>query len=603
LGLIERTEGNPFFLEESVRTLIETQVLVGERGAFRLSKPHVGIQVPPTVQAVLAARIDRLPVEGKALLQIAAVIGKDVPFALLQAIAEVQEEQLRHSLVDLQAADFFYEAQLFPEPEYTFKHALTHEVAYGSVLHDRRRALHADIVEAIERLYSDSLTDKIGHLAHHAFHGHVWDRAVTYLRQAGAKAASASAHREAVACFEQALVALQHLPQDTETLEQAIDLRFHLRTSLIPLGEFKRIFEYLRQAEQLAKDPYDQGRLGRTYAYLTDYFREIGEYDRAIEYGQRAVTIAESYGDAGLQVATNIYFGQVYHNMGQYRLGSNFLRSNVKSLSGGLICERFGLPYLPSVHSRTWLVWCLVELGELAEAATAAEEGLRIAEAEDHPTSLTCASAYSGLSRVLLRKGDVDRAIPFLERGLQLTSVSNLRLWCAHFLGELGYAYALSGRLTEAFPLLRQALEQWSVIRGTAGQSIRLVSLSEAYLLTGRIAEALELADHAMDLARNHNERGNQAYVLRMLAEIASHRDPPDIDNAESGYRRAIGLTHEPEMRLLLAHCHLGLGKLHRWRANRSGADEHLTIAAALFRAMQMPFCLQQTEAELRRLR
>jgi class 3 adenylate cyclase len=149
--LIERTEGNPFFLEESVRTLVETGALAGERGAYRLIKDALAVQVPATVQALLAGRIDRLPAEEKRLLQAASVIGKDVPFALLRAIVEEGEGDLRHDLAHLQAAEFLYEAHLFPELEYTFKHALTHEVAYASLLRERRLALHQSILEALER--------------------------------------------------------------------------------------------------------------------------------------------------------------------------------------------------------------------------------------------------------------------------------------------------------------------------------------------------------------------------------------------------------------------------------------------------------------------
>jgi predicted ATPase len=203
--LIERTEGNPFFLEESVQTLVESQVLVGELGAYRLAQALVPMQVPATVQAVLAARIDRLPTEEKTLLQTAAVIGKDVPFALLQAITALSEETLRGVLAHLQTAEFLYEASLFPELEYTFKHALTQEVSYGSLLHERRRALHAEIVAAIERLAHDRLTEEVERLAYHAFRGEVWEKAVTYLRQAGAKALARSAYREAVTRFEQGL--------------------------------------------------------------------------------------------------------------------------------------------------------------------------------------------------------------------------------------------------------------------------------------------------------------------------------------------------------------------------------------------------------------
>ena len=179
--LIARTEGNPFFLEESVRTLVETGVLVGTPGAYRLVQPLQGMPVPATVQAVLAARIDRLPPEDKRLLQTAAVIGTDVPFALLRAIADVPEAALHRGLAHLQAAEFLYETRLFPEPEYTFKHALTHEVAYGSLLLERRRVLHARLVEALEALAPERVAEQVERLAHHALRGEVWDKAVHLL--------------------------------------------------------------------------------------------------------------------------------------------------------------------------------------------------------------------------------------------------------------------------------------------------------------------------------------------------------------------------------------------------------------------------------------
>ena len=234
--LIARTEGNPFFLEESVRALVETGVLVGERGAYRLAHALQSLQVPATVQAVLAARIDRLPPEEKRLLQTAAVIGMEVPLPLLQAIAETPEETLHRSLAQLQAAEFLYETRLFPEHEYTFKHALTHEVAYGSLLLERRRVLHARIVEALEELAGDRVAEQVERLAHHALRGEVWDKALAYCRQAGEKAMARSAYREAVKCFEQALGALPHLPETRDTHEQAIDLRLALRSALTPSG-------------------------------------------------------------------------------------------------------------------------------------------------------------------------------------------------------------------------------------------------------------------------------------------------------------------------------------------------------------------------------
>src|SRR5262249_23653535 len=155
--------------------------------------------------AILAARIDRLPNEEKRLLQTASVIGKDVPAVLLNAIADVPEESILRGLTHLRAAEFLYETSLFPDIEYTFKHALTHDVAYGSVLQDRRRLLHARIVDAVETLYSERLTEQVERLGHHAFQGEAWEKAVPYLHQAGVRAQVRSANREAIRCFEQAL--------------------------------------------------------------------------------------------------------------------------------------------------------------------------------------------------------------------------------------------------------------------------------------------------------------------------------------------------------------------------------------------------------------
>ena len=274
--LIARTEGNPFFLEESVRTLVEIEVLVGTPGAYRLAQALPTIQVPATVQAVLAARIDRLPPEEKRLLQTAAVIGTEVPLALLQAIADMPEAALHRGLAHLQAAEFLYEASLFPELVYTFKHALTHEVTYSGLLLERRRALHARIVEALEALAGDRIAEQVERLAHHALRGEVWDKALAYCRQAGEKAMARSAHREAVGYFEQALSALPHLPEQRDTREQAIDLRLALRTALYPSGDLGRILAALREAEALATALDDPRRLGQVSGFLSNYFSHHG---------------------------------------------------------------------------------------------------------------------------------------------------------------------------------------------------------------------------------------------------------------------------------------------------------------------------------------
>jgi class 3 adenylate cyclase len=182
--------GNPFFLEETVRALVETKALEGSLGSYRLTRPIEAIQVPATVQVILASRIDRLSLEDKHLLQIAAVIGRRVPFSLLRAVADLPDDALRGGLDRLQAAEFMYETGLFPDLEYSFKHVLTQEVAYSGMLQDRRRELHAQIVSSIETLHHNRLDEQIELLAHHALRGELREKAVSYLRQAGVKAAA-----------------------------------------------------------------------------------------------------------------------------------------------------------------------------------------------------------------------------------------------------------------------------------------------------------------------------------------------------------------------------------------------------------------------------
>ena len=230
--LAETTGRNPLFIEENVRALVETQSLAGERGAYRLAQPVATILVPATLQAILAARIDRLPADEKLMLETAAVIGKDVPFALLQTVVDDGEATLRQRLNELQVAEFLHETHRSLDLEYTFKHAVTHEVAYNSVLPERRRVLHARIAEAIEQLHAGRLMEHVERLAHHTLKGEVWEKAVHYLRQAGLKASTRSAPQEALGWFEQALGVLEALPESQSALEQAFEIRFELRTVL-----------------------------------------------------------------------------------------------------------------------------------------------------------------------------------------------------------------------------------------------------------------------------------------------------------------------------------------------------------------------------------
>jgi len=594
-ALIARTEGNPFFLEESVRTLVETQVLVGERGAYRLMKAPEAWQIPATAQAILAARIDRLPIEDKRLLQAASVIGKDVPVALLHAVADVPEESVRRGLTHLQAAEFLYETSLFPDIEYTFKHALTHEVAFGSMLQDRRRTLHARIVEAIEALYSDRVAEQVDRLAHHAFQGEAWEKALPYLQQAGVRAQVRSANREAIRYFEQALTALGHLPDTRETLERAIDLRFDLKTSLFPLGEFERIFGYLREAEGLARRVDDQRRLGQMSVHMCHTLREAGHPTEALPFGQNAQAIAESLRDIPLQVTGNLYLGTVCLWTGDYRQAEDLLLKALQLLEGDRSRERFGLTGFPAVLVRAYSAWVFADLGEFEEGIAQGQEALRLAEALDHSYSL--AFAYWTLAYLHITKGELSHAVGLLERGVALSREWNLTSILVMNTGSLGYAYALSGRTAEGIPLLEQARSASETMGFGGYQPLFLIHLGEAYVLAGRLEDALDVAGRVLTLARERGQRPYEARALRLLGEVTAPHDPPE--RAGCHYRDALTLAEELGMRPLIAHCHLGLGKLYRRMGKHDQAQEHLTTATTMYREMDMRFWLEQAEQQI----
>ncbi len=590
--------GNPFFIEESIRTLVETQALTRERGAYRLARPIQAIEVPATVQVILAARIDRLPADDKQLLQTASVIGKDVPFVLLHAVAEAGEDAVQRGLTHLQAAEFLYETRLFPDPEYTFKHALTHEVSYGTLLQDRRKALHARIVGAIERFYPDRLTEHVERLAHHAVRGEMWEQAVTYLRQAGAKALARSANREAVSCFEQALTALGHLPETREVLEQAIDLRFDLRTSLFPLGEFERIFGYLREAEGLARTLDDQRRLGQMSVYMCDNLRMTGHPTEALAFGQSAQAIGESLGDVPLQVTGTLYLGVAYLYTGDYRRAEELLLKVLQLLEGDRSRERFGLAGFPAVVARGYLTWVFADRGKFQEGIAHGQEGLCLAEALDHPYSL--APVCWRLAYLQITRGELSHAVGLLERGVALSREWNLTFFSVNNTGSLGYAYALSGRIAEGIPLLEQALSASETMGYGGAQPLFLVYLGEAYVLAGRLEDALEFAGRALTLARERGQRGYEALALRLLGEVTARRDPPE--HSDGAYRDALALATDLGMRPLIAHCHLGLGKLSRRTGKGEQAREHLITATTMYREMDMRLWLEPVAAELRAL-
>jgi tetratricopeptide (TPR) repeat protein len=599
-ALIERTEGNPFFLEESVRTLVETDVLVGERGSYRPTKTPDAWRIPATAQAIVAARIDRLDPEDKRLLQAASVVGKDVPLGLLLAIADLPEDPVRRGLAHLQSAEFLYETSLFPDIEFTFKHALTHEVAYGSLLQDRRRALHARIVEAIETLHAERLSEHSERLAHHAVHGEVWDKALTYLLQAGAKAFARSANQEAAAHYERALTALAHRPETRQTLEQGVDVRLALRNALWPLGRFDSGFAHLGDAERLATHLDDSRRLGWIAAYLAEHTRMTGRAPDAPRFAERALRIGAQLDDLPLSVAANYYLGTAHFVAGGYQRVDELFQRILDLLAGERFRERCGLAGFPVAMSRFFWTLALAERGDFDQGMRVAEEAIRVAEVLDHPYSLVYAVRAPG--RVHGAKGDFEQAIRLTEQAVEIGRARHQLQAEVEASDQLGYLYALADRVAEGLPLLEDTLTAMETMGNVQWRTPLLTHLGEAYLLADRRDDADALAGRALALSSERGHRGTEAWAHRLRGEIASSHDRPDVATAIAEYGAAIAQAAELGMRPLVAHCHLGLGKLYRRTGKREQAREHLTTAVTMYRAMGMRFYLDQAAAEVRAL-
>jgi tetratricopeptide (TPR) repeat protein len=591
--LLERAGGNPFFVEEIVRQLVDTGVLTGARGSYTLARPFASTEIPPTVRAVLAARIDALSAIAKHVMEDAAVIGYHVPFALLRAICGFAEDKLRALLDDLQDAEFLYSTQLFPDVAYAFNHALTHDVAYSGVLHERRREIHARVVTAMETLYADRLGEQIERLAHHAVQGELHEKAALYLRQAGGKAAARSALSDSRACFEQALDALKALPESQAALEQAFEVRLELRPVLRQLGEVRQMLEHLREAEILAGRLKDDRRLGQACCFMTTVLSTLDEQDEALVTGTRALEIARRLGDLKLRIVSATYLEQAYYYRGEYEHAVAFGTDTLATVPADWIHEYFGMAVPASIFGRAWLIMSLAEVGRFGQAAKYEAEAIQFAEPTRHAHTIGWAYFAAGVLHLL--KGDWAKARSLVEhcidtcRGLQTPS---LIPWAV---ASSAWALAQIGEASEALSRVRQAkelLERQAAREIFHHHSWAYVALGRACLLLGRLDEARRLGERAVESSQRRP--GFAADARHLLGDIATHPDRFDAESGAAQYLEALALAQPRGMHRLVAHCHLGLGKLYRRAGKPEQARENLTAATRMYREMGMDFWLEQ---------
>jgi DNA-binding SARP family transcriptional activator len=578
------SDGNPLVVVEAMRAATQ----------HALSPGLDRLPLPERVNALIGRRLDRLGERSRELLTQASVVGREFEFALLQHLSGLSEEEVARGVEELTRRRLLRSVG----EHFDFTHDRVREVTYRRILAPRRKVLHRRVAEALATLHAENLEPHHLALGLHYAEAEVWDQALIHLRRAGARAVERSSNREAVACFERALAALAHLPESLATLEQAFEIHLELRSALVLFGEVGRALECLRQAGALAERLNDERRRGRVHAFTAYAHSQRGELNEALGCGSRALAIARATGDLELRILTTGFLEQAHYYRGEYERVLALAADNIAAMPADWVGKNFGSVQSADVYDRHWLIEGLAELGRFAEAATYEAELLRLAEHTRH--AQTIGVGYNSVGTLYLLKGDWVKARSRLEHSVTVVRTGDSRTLArstaiaasAWALAELGEASEALNRVREGERILERPPE-WRVVGNRAAfyhflgrACLRLGRLNEAQRLGGRLSES-----------RNHH--GFVAHALQLLGDIASHPDRFDAASGEAHYRRALALAEPRGMRPLVAHCHLGLGKLCRRTDKYEQAIEHLTAATTMYREMDMQFWLKQAEPEL----
>ena len=595
--LLACTAGNPFFVEEMLRELVESRVLVRERTGYRVTRDLERLRVPATVHAVLASRIDRLAPIDKSVLQCASVIGETVPVRILEGTVQLSGHELRDALARLLRAEFVYPAGSLSDTQYHFTHALTRDVVYGTLLKEQRRVLHGHIVAAIEGTYAERLGEQIEMLAHHTVHGELWEKAVDYLRDAGAKAAGRGALTDSIARYEEALSIVGRLPPSVENTRRATDVRLDFHVPLFPLGQTARLLELYKEAEDLAHRLEDMSRLGRITYRLGAYCWVGADYAQGVSYARRAIQIADARGDRELRVAAAHVLGMNYEAPGDYRAAIRELLSIVEGPDVDLAKTRRGVTIPTYTAGCAWLAACYAELGDFQRALEWGDRAVDVAGTSQH--ALAEVLAYTLRAYSPLYRGNFADAVPWCERAVALCDDKGIHGWRAAAYSAYGYALAGAGRQQEGLSYLERGVtlnEQTGIKTQHAHWVARR---AEGLFMSGLIAEASDAAQQALSLSLSHRERGNEARALYVLAEAAAAGEHPARNAAFRDYDRAIEVSTALAMRPLHARCLLGRGRLSRRTGDRQQARAALETARTMLTDMEMSRWAQAADAEL----
>jgi tetratricopeptide (TPR) repeat protein len=594
--VLAQADGVPLFIEELATTLIESGLLRETAQSYVLDRPLPPLAVPTTLQASLMARLDRLgPV--KEVAQIGAVIGREFSHELLAAVSNLSAMDLEAGLDRLTASGLVSRRGAPPIATYAFKHALVQDAAYATLLRTRRRALHASIAELLVERFAAMAESLPELVAHHYSEAGFAAEAIGYWRKAGQRASVRSANREAVSSFERAIALLDAMPQSAFVLEQGIDVRLELRTSLQLLGEGRRFLKRLREAGALAERLGDDRRRGHVGAFMASAHASFGDPEQAIVTGNRALAIARRLGDAAIGMVVTNALEQAHYYRGDYARVVELATNNLAVLPADERLHDHVLVFFapPSIHDRRWLTFSLAQLGRFAEARGYESEAIRFAEATQIPAMVAYVHHAAGVHHLIA--GDWTGARSLVERGITAAQPAHADIMLDQLIASSAWVLAELGETDEALNRLREG--EQLLDRHAARSFVNAWNchgLGRASLRLGLLDEARRLADRTLEASPHHP--GFAAHALHLHGDIATHPDRFDAQSGEAYYRQALALAEPRGMRPLISHCHLGLGKLYQRTQKPEQVREHLTTAIALYRDMDMRFWLEQAQAE-----
>jgi class 3 adenylate cyclase/tetratricopeptide (TPR) repeat protein len=549
-ALIERSAGNPFFLEELARDALAAEA---PRDWMRGDAQSA---IPSTVQAVIAAHIDRLAAEDKGVLVAASALGNIFSFRTLREIFRDRSEERLHQHVGALCEAGMFRSRRQSDDEIGFSHALIQEVAYTGLPRAQRRDLHGQIVRAVKRIAADRLSEQAETLVYHAAHGEVWDELAGAALTAGRRAASRSAYVEAALFFRQGIEACERLPRSRDTLASEIDLRFELRSSLFPTAGIDGSLENSTQAERLARQLGEKRRMGWATAFLAKDLQLVGRPAAALAAATRALEFSDD--DPDLAIAAQYFAAQAAYSRGDYAGSTKTLGALISRLEARGGTAWTGTPGPSIIFFRAWLIWSLARLGEASAAETTAGEMRRLADAADLPLCRTIAHLSQGFA--LAHAGRMPEAEATLRVSLSLCRKWELFAWSTNIASCLGHVLSHLGQFAEAFELLEEAAERTRRSGILVSHANELAWLAEAHRLAGCAEEAARQAKAAVEVARAHEERGNEALAMIVLGEALT--DLGLLTAGRAHCATALGLASEIRMAPLIRRCRAKLETL-----------------------------------------